>query len=105
MKISRSPLVALFVLLFAVAGCGGGSSGSTGRSVQGLVVNERGHPVSGAEVSLLADGRSHLASAATATTSVDGSFQLTDVPAGNYTLSVRVDGPRGVTVEVQILVS
>ena len=108
MKMSRLLSASSLLTLVLIAGCGGGGTSlSTAgfSSVNGRVVNESNQPVSGAQVSLLSMAGSRADVVETTLTDGVGSFHLTNVDAGTYTLVVRAAGPGGTSIEVQVAVT
>ncbi len=107
MKMSRLAFTIAALSLTLVSGCGGGGSAGTANlsNINGRVIDQLDRPVSGAQISLIPAGRSRAEVVETTITNGSGSFQLTNVEAGTYTLVARTSGSNGDMIEVQVSVT
>lgn len=87
----------LFMLVALSGGCsdGDGNGSATGNN-EGAVMEQDGTPVADASVVVL-DGETEVA---TTSTSEDGTFTLSDLPAGAYTIAVFADGFEGLEAAI-----
>ena len=80
-------LVLLLLLVFLLAP--GAAAQTTTSTIEGKVTDASGAAVPGAEVKV---SGTTLASERTATTGANGSYRVTALPAGNYTLAISAQG-------------
>lgn len=80
--LSRYAALVLVAFMISIVSCGDDDDGGpTGSTVSGTVRNSSNNPIAGVVVSI------NTTPAQTDTTGADGVFTLTDIPAGNYTLT------------------
>ena len=81
----KSILIGVIAVMLFIAGASAASS-----VLQGIVKDARGHPIQGADIRLEATNTGRLLT--TVKTNVDGRYSLEGLAAGNYRVTLVVDG-------------